>query len=1462
MITSGTQINTDPLITTNGATDFGKIYRGPALDGSEFDYLFGSTSSFDTTIGEFFNTNGNGVPVAVFKFSSLELTGDPTITIPSGATTFLGLVSVGDVTSAAPAGTILTFAGLDRLFIATQSGSITLGPDIAFSGISHLTFYARGTGSNLTLASPISGADVVHLDSEGTVQINGDITATTEFRSFSGGDFLAGTGMITAQTIDIESLSNLNIDARQFPNPTGDLTFIAGGTLNATLNPDDGGTSTFTGTSLTAQGTTINITSSINPTTFDLGTATVLFTAGSGGFQAPTIDFVAGDLTLTSVGDISVHGLDVLNNTLSNTVTGDGSFTAASDVRISTLTAGTFISIGGNALVSNMTAGTTIDVAGQLGAFGTVTAGGNITANGVDVVTIDAPNGVLTVGSNGIRAFVESPGGAAVQETFNVNSIVSPAGIDYSGNQFDGIDGLSSGGKLTINATTITFDSETGIGNTNFNGADAGSFSGGGPANGGDGGVFIVNTTGDITANNGTDITATTGLNSAPGIYSGAGGSVTLLSTAGMVTVNDTIQVSSDDSEAPRQSASGGTIDLQSDLTTGTGITVGANGQLLSLLNANAPGPGGSITLSTMGADIVVNGTIEADRGTITMDQNDPAGSTPTITIDGAFLSCDLLTITGAGDVNIGLNNPVTISANTISLSAPGSIQFDYAGSLSVNEFDAATQGGDLNAQISGAFSLNGPLNFTTAVAQGVTVANGASVTLNVSGDYTDSSTTGASLFQVTNRGTVTTGANSSVTVTGNLNLASSISGASNTSLSLFVDNSTGGMINSGGNVTLDVTGTTMLNGTFSEQIANANGGMITTGGNISGSFGGDVTETSGNFHSLNFFLDNGNIAGGETGGTIGTGGNINLTFDNNVQTNGTEDFGSFATGIFNEGGTITTGGNISVSVDGSLSCGHVLEGLIENDTGGTIGSGGGITFNITGDVNDVGNARFEIDNYDGGFIGSNAAINVSATNFSTAGNLNAIIDNENGGTIQGSAAINFTLSGNLTIQPGTGANNAAGNGHFEIFNDAGGTNAGVIGSDATVNIQTANISAAQDFVAQIVNSNGGSIGGKAALTLNATGDVSTGGLLFFGLFNNPGAIESDASVDVSAASLTAGSTFEAFIENIGGTIGGNATVQVGTTGNLNADHLFVVIDSSSGGSVGGNETINMNVSGTATVNNEATVQILGPDPTGSAAINFNGGTYEIGGTFFNTIDGNGTITFNNTDIHANVVQAGVFGANGSLIIGGSGSNTISADTLLKLYAPGSNGLLKFVANVTLSSGTEMDLAANRITINSGVTVTIAGNGGAANIYTNNANYTGFGGNGSTTGTFAGNGANTPQPLGNAPTFGATPPSPSSSGSTTGVSNQTSSSGGVTSSVNAKGGAINVTNSGQLLSLLNGFNPGPGGKINVPNQAARSRTPTSANATEQVILPGGRKNVPISGARRFSSTMPIAPGTH
>ena len=107
-----------------------------------------------------------------------------------------------------------------------------------------------------------------------------------------------------------------------------------------------------------------------------------------------------------------------------------------------------------------------------------------------------------------------------------------------------------------------------------------------------------------------------------------------------------------------------------------------------------------------------------------------------------------------------------------------------------------------------------------------------------------------------------------------------------------------------------------------------------------------------------------------------------------------------------------------------------------------------------------------------------------------------------------------------------------------------------------------------------------------------------------------------------------------------------------------------------------------------------------------SAAINFNGGNYNAGGTFLAYIDGNGTITFNNASAHADVLKAGVFGTNGVLNIGGG---TLSADTTLKLYAPGSNGQLNFISNVTLGGNSAKILAANSVTIFNNVVVTIGG---------------------------------------------------------------------------------------------------------------------------------------------------------
>jgi hypothetical protein len=305
----------------------------------------------------------------------------------------------------------------------------------------------------------------------------------------------------------------------------------------------------------------------------------------------------------------------------------------------------------------------------------------------------------------------------------------------------------------------------------------------------------------------------------------------------------------------------------------------------------------------------------------------------------------------------------------------------------------------------------------------------------------------------------------------------------------------------------------------------------------------------------------------------------------------------------------------------------------------------------------------------------------------------------------------------------------------------------------------------------------------------------------------------------VNAANITANFLL-AQIKNGGGSIGGNANINFNLTGDLQTvgDASFL-IDNRSGGTIGGNATINMDVSGSATITNNATVAIFGNDPAGSAEIDING-SYDVGGTFLSSIDGNGTIRFSNVGASADVFKAGVFGANGTLNVGGGG---LSADSILKLYAPGSNGQLNFVSNVTLGGNSLKYLAANSVTIDNNVMVTIGGP--KANVYVNfvagvpNANYTGFGGNNSTTGTFAGAGANNPQMLSSAPQFGPSSPAPITTRPrihprppvTTGV--------------------INVSSSDELLALLDDLHPGRDERIRTPDsrRGNHGRNPSPIN---------------------------------
>jgi len=273
---------------------------------------------------------------------------------------------------------------------------------------------------------------------------------------------------------------------------------------------------------------------------------------------------------------------------------------------------------------------------------------------------------------------------------------------------------------------------------------------------------------------------------------------------------------------------------------------------------------------------------------------------------------------------------------------------------------------------------------------------------------------------------------------------------------------------------------------------------------------------------------------------------------------------------------------------------------------------------------------------------------------------------------------------------------------------------------------------------------------------------------------------------------------------------------------------LTAVIDNNNG-HIGGNASINMNVSGNANVTNDAQINILGSGGASAAAINFPGGTYNVGGMFRSTISDNGTLTFNNTSVQADVFKAGVFGPNGTLNVNGG---NLSANTEFKLYAPGSNGSITFGASVTLSStNAPVIIAANTVTILDNVTVFIMDNAGIgpAQVFANVRNYFGSGGNNTTSGRFTGAGATSqpldPHPPFDGPIFGAETAGTSVATTTPGhatiertrVSKHRAERGDLkASAIRAAAPTLNISNTTQLLSLLDDATPAAGGKISVP----------------------------------------------
>jgi FecR protein len=583
----------------------------------------------------------------------------------------------------------------------------------------------------------------------------------------------------------------------------------------------------------------------------------------------------------------------------------------------------------------------------------------------------------------------------------------------------------------------------------------------------------------------------------------------------------------------------------------------------------------------------------------------------------------------------------------------------------------------------------------------------------------------------------------------------------------------------------------------------------VVAGTNINVGVNAPVTITGNEATLLIPNSGTGNIAGDAT---------ITLTPAGNLALNGAN--GLSLTVDNSDGGHIGQSATILLSSP-NLTAGS-LNMFINNRNGGSIGSSAQVLCNLTGALTTQGDVNIGSSNRNdglgGGTMATDALVNIQANSISVGGVFDGFVSANAGGRVGGLALIRLNVAGDVHSGGGTLLENQA-----TGFNVVGGPfiAPGLIVGDALINVSAANLTS-DAFISSDISDQSGGINGNAGITFNVTGTIAAPEVDFF-VGGPAGHIGGNALVFVNAGTLSAPTTgFQFQVGNgNGASIGGSAAMDVTAT-SLSGDSLFAGITSANGGTIGSTAGVIFNVSGTSTFAHDATFEITGSDGAQAAAIDINGGTYNVGvgvgGTFNGFIDGNGGFSLNNATIAADIVKIGVFGANGSLRIGGG---SISANTLLHLYAPGSNGIVDFVSNVTLrNAGGAVVIAGNTVTVETGFIVTIAGST-PANVYANIPNYTGSGGNGSTRGVFGGAGATT-QPLSQAPLFD----NPPAVRAAMNHRNSVISSGG-------KGPAIEVTDSSQLGSLLNNATLGPDGKVRISPQG-RSRNPSVQASTRMM----------------------------
>ncbi|MGI8432953.1 MAG: FecR domain-containing protein [Chthoniobacterales bacterium] len=845
----------------------------------------------------------------------------------------------------------------------------------------------------------------------------------------------------------------------------------------------------------------------------------------------------------------------------------------------------------------------------------------------------------------------------------------------------------------------------------------------------------------------------------------GAGGAVSL--SADSIDVGGNLVLAISGGAGGSFASANNTVFATNDLSTGGGLDFSVQN------GGNTPG------------GFIGGGTIEGDALLSLTAANVSIGSF----LNALVANVDGGVIGGNVSVGLGIDGDITVQTNAL-FQIVNATFFDNPGSTiggNADMFVGSTNlstGGFLLASISNEGGGTIGAGASIVFVQGGAITSVGDATFRILNDDNGAGNGGGSIGQdavifgnaqsLSAANLIARIDNSGGTIGGNSTITFALNGALNSDSALFSVLNDGGTI--GGDIVIDVSvASVTTNGLFTSSISNLGGSALATN-SISVAIAGALTAGDASFS----IFDAPNAGPPGVDSISVTAGSISLTGSLGASVNVSADTPVFLTDnvSISAAQNVTVGGGISVF--GSLNAGGNIT------AGGTILIGGG-NLTATGNITSTNGDIVLQSSADGiGTITAGGSIN---THNLTAPSAQAGANITIGGTLGGP----FSVVAN-TLAAG-GAINLINVNSVTGFSSTFGPNGGFTPDPFTLSANSLNVVGPSIPALTFNGSDGGSSdpGNGGSVTLNLTADGLTIGNTgdFTSIMVNGGAfavngssgggnggtvnITTSGDVTVNDAGITADSG-----ANPTGTPAGNGgTVNITSGGTVNVNAVGQTSGNGSGGSnsvTGGNINLTSSRATGVAINVNNTGQLLAlleqvtPGPGGkitilatgaSSSVAVNGGveadkgTVDIRHTGANGVVNLGDATgTSSVTLNGDIVKAGALGANGVLNIGGG---SLSADSVLKLYAPSSNGTLNFVANVTLSSGTDAILAANTITIQPTVVVNVQGNGGPAQVFTNNPNYSGSGGNNSGNGTFGGNGANNPLPLNQAPAFDGPP---------------------------------------------------------------------------------------------------------